>query len=266
MKCVIVRYAEIGLKGKNKSDFEKALVNNIKLYLKKNNIQYTKVQRKFSRIIIYTEDKLDLINIFGISSFSHAIETNTNIKSLKNEAEKIIKDYNIKTEFRVSTQRIDKKFELNSMEVERIIGAFVIEKKSSKVNLKNFEKEISIEILPDKAYVFKEKIAGPGGLPVGIEGKVLALIEDNNSIEAAKLAMKRGCEIILASFEKKDISCIEKYFVRKKEINLIRNIRQAEELAKNYGAKAIVLGQTLRDYKDIETDLLVLRPLVGRIK
>ena len=264
MKCIIVRYSEIGLKGKNKPDFEKKLAQNIRTHLKNNKVDYERVERNSSRIIVVTEEKPDLTPVYGISSYSCAAITKPDMNEIKKEVKKIIRNFTNKTVFRVSAQRLDKRFTMTSPEIDREIGQLIVEKTAAKVNLKRFGSEIGIEILPEQAFVFDNRKKGPGGLPVGVEGKAIALIDDKNSLEAARLAMKRGCDIIPAGFDEKDISALQKHSPKPLNFNRIKNILEIDTLAERRDAKAIVTGQTLKDFKEINTKLLVLRPLIAK--
>ena len=209
-KVIIIRYSEIGLKGNNRIVFEKKLIENIKDCLRKNNIKYEKIQRLRGRIIIFTEQELNCLKyVFGVSSFSHALVLEPDINEIEKAVSKLAENKKFKT-FRVSAQRLNKNFSLTSPEIERTIGSFVCEKLNKKVSLKNFDLEVGIEIL-DKAYVFTEKIKCFSGLPVGIEGKVVSLIENKSSLLASLLMMKRGCLIIPVSMKKTDINLIKKF-------------------------------------------------------
>lgn len=261
--CVLVRYSEIGLKGNNKVDFELCLIKNIKAQLKKEGINVVSTKRLFSRILIITDKKPGLTSVFGISSYSYSKITPPNIESVKKEVTPLIKDYTKDTVFRVSAKRLDKEFNLDSMAVEREIGSFVVKETCAKVNLKNFEKEIGIDILRNEIILFDNRIKGAGGLPVGIEGKALALIEDNNSIKAAILAMKRGCEIFPIGYEEKDISRLQEYSPKRLSFAVFNNIEEVEKIAKKIDAKALITGQTLENFNEIEAKLMVLRPLIA---
>ena len=260
---VIVRYSEIGLKGKNRIVFEKRLIDNIKDCLKKNKVKYKKIERLRGRIIIFTEGKLSCLKyVFGISSFSSALVVESGIKEIEKAIRLIIKERKFKT-FRVSAQRLNKDFSLTSPEIEKRIGSFVCEKLNKKVSLKKFDLEIGIEIL-DYAYVFIERINGLNGLPVGVEGKVISLIENKNSLLASLLMMKRGCFIIPVSLEKTDISLIEKYaYGFEPELIIIKNPDELDKIAKEHDARAVVIGQTLESFKELELKTMVLRPLIG---
>ena len=262
-KVVVIRYSEIGLKGNNRIVFEKKLIDNIKSCLKKNNVKYEKIQRLRGRIIIFTEQELNCLKyVFGVSSFSHALVLEPDINEIEKAVSKLAENKKFKT-FRVSAQRLNKNFSLTSPEIERTIGSFVCEKLNKKVSLKNFDLEVGIEIL-DKAYVFIERIKGLNGLPVGIEGKVICLIENKNSLLASLLMMKRGCYVIPVSMKKTDISLIKKYaYGFEPKLIIIKNIEELDGIAKEHDAKAVVVGQTLEKFKELKIKTVVLRPLIG---
>jgi len=262
-KVIIVRYSEIGLKGNNRIVFEKKLISNIKDCLKKNKVKYEKIQRLRGRIIIFTEQKLNCLKyVFGISSFSSALVLEPDINEIQKAVSNLIKNKKFNT-FRVSAQRLNKDFSLTSPEIERTIGSFVCEKLNKKVSLKNFDLEIGIEIL-DNAYVFTERVKGLNGLPVGCEGRIISLIEDKNSLLASLLIMKRGCYVIPVSLEKTDISLIKKYaYGFEPELLIIKNFDELDSISKEYNAKAVVVGQTFENFKELELKTMVLRPLIG---
>jgi len=260
---VIVRYSEISLKGNNRIVFEKKLIDNIKDCLKKNNVKYEKIDRLRGRIIIFAEQELNCLKyVFGISSFSHALVIEPEIKEIEKTVSKLIENKKFRS-FRVSAQRLNKNFPLTSPEIEREIGSFVCKKFNKKVSLKDFDLEIGIEIL-DYAYVFTERVKGLNGLPVGVEGKVVSLIEDENSLLASLLMMKRGCFVIPVSLKKTNIDLIKKFaYGFEPELIIIKNIKELDEISKENNAKAVVVGQTLESFKELELKAMVLRPLIG---
>lgn len=264
---IIVRYSEIGLKGNNKGDFEKRLVNNIRESLKQQKINDFKVERKFSRIIIESNViNINLTKVFGIYSYSFAKKAEElSMDGIKNTVEFFLNDFNDKTTFRVSAKRLQKQFPINSMQIEKEIGAFIVEKTNALVKLTNFNKELGIELVDNSCYVYDKKIRGPGGLPVGVEGKVFVLIDDKNlknSINAAILIMKRGCEIFPISFSDVNLDELADYSPQKLNIIIIKMLDDINNLKEKYGVKALVVGETLSDFTEINTNLLVLRPMI----
>jgi len=260
---VIVRYSEIGLKGRNRIAFEKRLIDNIKDCLKKNRADYEKIERLRGRIIIFTEKRPDCLKyVFGISSFSSALVVEPEINEIEKAVLKLVGNKKFRS-FRVSAQRLNKDFPLKSPEIEKAIGSFVCERLNKKVSLRDFDLEIGIEVL-DKAYVFAERVKGLNGLPVGCQGTVLSLMENENSLLASLLIMKRGCFVVPVSLKKTDIDLIEKYaYGFEPRLIIMKNINEIDKLAEEHDAKAIVVGQTLKSFKELKLKAMVLRPLIG---
>jgi len=197
---IIIRYAEIGLKGKNRHEFEKKLVDNIKLNLQYNKKEFSSIIRIRGRLIIKSHERCDCLkDVFGIASFSHAIETSQDTKEIHEEVNGIVEQsgLNKKNSFCIRVQRVDKSFPQTSIEIEREIGELVVNKTNAKVKLRNPEFTYYIELIEGRAYVFSEKINCYGGLPVGSSGKVVTLLSTGiDSPVAAWMAMKRGCSTI----------------------------------------------------------------------
>ncbi|HLD89341.1 MAG TPA: THUMP domain-containing protein [Candidatus Nanoarchaeia archaeon] len=259
INSIIVRYSEIGIKGKNRVLFEKKLVSNIKRFFKKNSLEYQKISRKTGRIIIeiqkYASGMEYLKNVFGIISFSPSMRTNADIEDIKNKISFFLQGFCENENFRISADRITKTSSFSSMDIEREIGAFVVEKTKCRVKLKNFDKEIGIEIIGDSAYVFDRKIRCFGGLPVGIEGKAISYLDSERmdaSIVASLLAMKRGISLIFASTERTenvDTSSLEKFCFSKNKIFVANSLSDLAELAEKQGINAVICPDTIEDMK-----------------
>ena len=237
MQLVLVRYAEIGTKGKNRPFFERVLIQNISKVL----ADKPMMERRFGRILISTDQMPDLSKVYGISSYSTAVIAGNTIEELTAKVKPLL-SFDSSKSFRVTCSRLDKTFTLTSQEVAAKVGAFVQEQTGAKVKLKNFDKEIVIEIINGKFYVITETFEGPGGLPQGTEGTVLALINSDASKRAANLVARRGCFVIPIESEK-----------------------EIDSAAKEHKAKAVVVGDTLQDLRDYKTEVTVLRPLVGGV-
>ncbi len=202
----IVHYAEIGLKGKNRKRFEDQLINNIKHSLKGTGIK--SVNRIAGRILIElgSKPKLEQIieqlrRVFGVSHFSPAVKTKAKFDEIKAVALNFAKNLDWDT-FRVTTRRSNKLFPMNSMEVSREVGAYILDNSDDKkVKIKDPDLEIQIEIVDQEAFVFADKIRAFGGLPVGSSGKVVSLLSGGiDSPVASWRLMKRGCEVVFVHF------------------------------------------------------------------
>ncbi|MBW3000235.1 hypothetical protein KY339_06205 [Candidatus Woesearchaeota archaeon] len=260
----IIRYGEIALKGRNRILFERKLIENIENVLKQNNIEHS-IKKLRGRIFVYAEkDPINYLKkIFGIVSVSHAVETDLEIEKIKETAEKLLEKKNFNS-FRVTASRANKNFELKSPEIESQLGAFVVEKLNKKVSLKEFDLKLGVEIF-DKAYLFTEKVYCFGGLPVGITGNVVCLIENENDLIAAWLMMKRGCNIFPVSFKEIELGLLKKYYLEN-ELKIVKNIKEIAKIAEKNNCRALVLGQTMENFEDLGLEMLVLRPLIGYTK
>ena len=198
--CILIDYHEIGLKGDNRSWFEKILINNIKIQI--NNLPYKKIHLKAARVLIlgidikqYKKYLPQLRNVMGLKHAYLMSITDLNEDRINEAVQHQIKNLNFET-FRISTKRQDKNFHLTSQETNQLIGAQVVERTSKKVNLNNPDLNIIIELVNGKAYIGHEKITGYGGLPVGTGEKALSLISSGiDSPVASFLLLKRGVNI-----------------------------------------------------------------------
>ena len=206
---IIVRYGEVTLKSMPvRERMENILVDNIKFMLERNGISILDIKRIPGRIFIYLKESDDYIKaldilsrVFGIISFSPAIEISNELNILRDS----VVDYASKIldegcRFAVRARRV-KIYPVNSKELERILGADILTRLSDrglKVNLNNPDKTIYVEVRSSKAYIYHEIIKGAGGLPYGVESKVLSLISGGiDSPVATWLVMRRGAEAIL---------------------------------------------------------------------
>ncbi len=200
---IIVRYGEISLKGKNRHVFENHLKRNIIDFLKFKNINYKEVITLRGRIYIKGISEIpEFKKVFGIYSYSPALEIEKNFELLKQKTLDFLKVIKNHSSFRVSCQRIDKDFEYNSVEIERLIGEIIFENTNVKVNLKNPEINFNIEIGEKSIFIFFEKIKAYGGMPYSSSGKLVSLISSGiDSPVSTFLMMKRGVEPILLHYK-----------------------------------------------------------------
>jgi len=119
---------------------------------------------------------------------------------MQNKALELLQDKTYET-FAIRSRRVHKTLPFNSMEVNRQIGAAVVEKYAKKVDLKTADLTCTIEIFKEKAFVSVDKFPGPGGMPVGTAGRVMALMSGGfDSPIAAYYAMKRGARVDFIHF------------------------------------------------------------------
>lgn len=242
MNSVLVRFGEIGLKGRNRSLFERKLINNIRDILKENKVSFEKIFRIQGRFVVLTDDirAIDALKyISGIVSYSPSIMTELDFDEIKEIALKIIKEKKPK-DFRISARRLDKNLNTTSQKMNEMIGEYLIRNTKIPVNLGEPSLNIGIDLTLKNAFIFTEEFTGFGGLPVGVSGKVLCFISGGiDSPVATWLSMKRGCEAILVHFlhdesDKKPSKIIELHkILRKYQPNLKLIIIPTSDIEKN---------------------------------
>ncbi|MBT3836108.1 hypothetical protein HOD05_01580 [Candidatus Woesearchaeota archaeon] len=248
---ILLRYGEIFLKGKNKNFFEKKLAQNIKKI-----VGVSSVNRLRSRFVCeYIDNHKDLKQVFGLTSYSLALRVEKEPEFIKDEVVKFVSKLN--GTFKIATKRSDKQFPIGSMDFNVEVGGYIEAKTDLEFNFENPDHLINIEINQDAAYIFIESIPCFGGLPTGVEGKVLLLVEDKSSILAGLLFMKRGTNIFPVAYKEKDISLLQKYSPMQLNLDIVKDIPTDKDM------DILVSGQNFENLNDYKTELLVLRPLIA---
>ncbi len=204
---IVVHHHEIGLKGKNRSYFEKHLLRNVRLALK-GILPQNAVTGGFGRFIIYTDTNQDGTNeiigrlqkVFGLSNICFGFETGQTIAEINSTAEILLSGRSFQT-IRVKTRRANKAYPKTSVEVNKEVGAYLCTRFNVRANLTQPDETIFIEIVGKLAYVYLSKIQGAGGLPAGISGRVVSLISAGfDSPVASYKIMKRGAYVVYVHF------------------------------------------------------------------
>ncbi len=202
---IIIHYHEVALKGGNRDLFEKRLQRNIATALRPYGIH--SVMRLRGRMIVSLNPHADrqaildaLRRVFGIAYFAPISLAEQNIGAIRHRVMEHLGDRRFDS-FKVDTRRSQKAFPMNSMEVNRLIGAAVQAASGARVDLTHPELTINIEIFDNQAAIFTEKIPGAGGLPVGTGGRAVSLLSSGiDSPVASFKIMKRGIQIIFVHF------------------------------------------------------------------
>jgi thiamine biosynthesis protein ThiI len=204
---ILIRYGELSLKSPYvRKTFESTLIRNIKNTCKSNHITCNIVKER-GRIYLYTPKISRGLNvlkkIFGITSLSRAIETTAEIQNIADYALKISKKFlNKKTKFALRVTRTGT-HDYTSQDIAVKLGNIIRKATKAQVNLTNPAFELFIEIRNNKTFLYTEKIPGPGGLPLGTQGKTVTIIDSPQSLLAAWYLMRRGCApVFIASSQK----------------------------------------------------------------
>jgi thiamine biosynthesis protein ThiI len=203
---LVVHYGELALKGGNRSWFELRLRDDLAGRLA--GIPSAKVRRERGRLVVALEDAspadleaaLDRVaRTPGVAWYAAAREVPRDLDAI--EAEVLARARAGRGSFRVDAKRSDKSFPATSMDVNRRVGAAVVEATGRKVDLEGADEVYGIEIAAKRAFVFEARRPGPGGLPIGTAGKVVALLSGGlDSPVAAWRMMKRGCRVLGVHF------------------------------------------------------------------
>ena len=201
----LIKYAEIGVKGKNRYLFEDALVKQIKYALKKCDGEYA-VRKTDGRIYVdavsefdYDETVAALQKVFGISGICPVVYVED--EGFEKLGERVVRyidevypDKN-KT-FKVAARRARKNYPLNSMEINVEMGGVILDAyPQMHVDVHKPDILLNIEVR-DKIYIYSEIIPGPGGMPVGTGGKAMLLLSGGiDSPVAGWMIAKRGVKI-----------------------------------------------------------------------
>lgn len=205
MRYLIGRYHEIALKGRNQWRFIDQLKQNLRAIF--GDYRLGNMGSVGPRLLVQLPEALSdeiaaerAALIFGLQNFSISHTTEREVASMSRKAIELATGNSAKT-FAVRTRREDKRFAMNSVEIDRAVGGEVQEALGFEVDLNAPELTISIEIMNDAAYVSAGKMTGAGGLPVGISGRGMALLSGGiDSPVAAYRMMKRGLALDFVHF------------------------------------------------------------------
>lgn len=200
-KVLLVRYAEIHLKGLNRPFFERLLVDRIRQALAP---KQTRVEREQGRIFVYgiPEEQIEdaivrLQRVFGIHSISPASCVEKDWPLIRDtaieEVQCALNETQSKT-FKCFARRADKHFCMTSEELCRELGHEILEAYPSlSVDVHHPELSVTVEVRQQNAFVYSTERMGAGGMPVGSNGKAMLLISGGiDSPVAGYMIAKRG--------------------------------------------------------------------------
>lgn len=212
---VVVHYAEIGLKGRNRSFFERRLQKNIRSALR-GLVEANAVRTGFGKLLVelsstgsissylHSEYLKQVIarlqKVFGIAYVGVGVRSEQTTEALNSAALELLSRQEFHS-FRIHTRRSYKFFPKLSPEINAEVGQYVKDTFRKRVDLANPDLTLFIEIAEKHAFVYVSKIRGPGGLPVGVSGRVVCMLSAGfDSPVASYYLMKRGANVVFAHF------------------------------------------------------------------
>ena len=203
---ILVRYGEIGIKSDRvRSRYESTLVKNIEKALNFCEIPFDAVVRDFGRIFVQTRDLAaaqTIARVFGVVSVSPVQTYAATLEAMKDAALRIISPLLTQGKSFAIRARRTGAHDYSSKDIGVVVGGAIEQATGAPVRLTTPDVELFIEVRAERAYIYTEIIEGVGGLPLGTQGKVIALLSGGiDSPVAAWLMMKRGCTIIPLFFD-----------------------------------------------------------------
>ena len=201
----LIKYGEIGIKGKNRYMFEDALVRQIRYALRGVDGQFL-VHKCHGRVYVDCEGEYDyedtlesLKRVFGIVGICPVVRVKVaEIEQLRKDVvsymEEMYPDRSLT--FKVEARRANKRYPMNSMEINCELGEAVLDAfPEMKVDVHNPDVKLNVEIR-EEVYIYSEIIPGPGGMPVGTNGSAMLLLSGGiDSPVAGYMIAKRGVEL-----------------------------------------------------------------------
>ncbi|MCY9513558.1 tRNA uracil 4-sulfurtransferase ThiI [Paenibacillus apiarius] len=200
---ILLRYGEIAIKGKNRSRFEKAAYHHVKAVLAP--FPRTKIIKEYGRLYVELngepfQDVIQVLkHIFGIVSLSPVKRAPSELEPIIETAKKLMQEMNPgpNTTFKVNARRAWKAFPHGSQELQHLVGAPVLrEFPQLKVDVRQPEIELRVEVREEGTYLFSEVIKAAGGFPLASNGKAMLLLSGGiDSPVAGYQALRKGLEV-----------------------------------------------------------------------
>lgn len=205
-RACLVHYHEIGLKGRNRSGFERRLQGNLEAALV--GLPVDRVRRIASRIAVPVLDvdrieevALRMGQIPGVNGVSLAYRTSRDPAAMEQVALRALREAGPSRTFAVESRRSNTDYAERSLDMNRRIGRFLQEGTGAGVDLTHPDVTVSVIVSQGSTYVWCTRIPGVGGLPVGSAGRVVALLSAGiDSPVASWRMMRRGAVVIGVHF------------------------------------------------------------------
>lgn len=264
-KVLLLKFGELFLKGKNKRDFERLLMDNIRRKLTGYDfsMEYTS-----GRIVIENYEDIEesvivekLKTVFGLIGIAKAVEIDGGYENIK----KYVSSIKLSGTFRVSAKRADKRFPLTSVELERNLGEVLLNSNENlKVDLHTPKTILYVEVrFNGKCYIYHENIKCAGGLPLGSGGEALLLLSGGiDSPVAGYLMAKRGLKIQAVHFHSYPYTSEQ---AKEKVITLARELTDYVDEIKLHIVSFTKIQEQIHMNCDSEYMITIMRRIMMRI-
>lgn len=202
---VLATTSEICLKGGNRGWFERTLGENVRRALA--DLRPVRLERSAAQVMVRFAEPIDfeeaarrLGTVFGLDSIQPVADGGTSLETLLDQVDGLVAGLP-PTSFAVRCRRSDKGFPLTSPEIERAVGERVVAAQGWPVDLKHPQRTLRVLVERRRLWVWLHRVRGPGGLPIGVGGRALALLSGGiDSPVAAWMTMRRGVRLDFVHF------------------------------------------------------------------
>ena len=270
-EIILIKNGELALKGLNRSTFEDILLKNIRKRIKMlGEFEYRKEQSTIS--VIPMDDYIDMDEVsdrigrvFGIAAFSRALQVEKDMSViLQNAPDYLAEQLKQAKTFKVEGKRSDKKFPLKSPEISAEVGGAILSKfPHLKVDVKNPDILVTIEIREKFAFIRGNQTKGAGGMPTGTAGKASILISGGiDSPVAAYMMAKRGLVLNAIHFASPPYTSPQS---EEKVHNLLRKVSRYSGNICLFTVGFTEIQEEIRDKCPEELFTLIMRRFMMRI-
>ena len=206
MTSILAHYSELALKGKNRPWFIRRLVRNLHtalagLGVKEIRTPMGRIEIVLNQAATADEVRARMSRVFGLANYSVATRVPLDFDGMASAVVAMLPPREGIGSFRVRVRRADQDFPTPSPDLARDLGSRVWHARGWKVDLDHADLVITVEIIPGSAFCYMGRQPGPGGLPTGTAGRVVALLSGGiDSPVAAWRMMRRGCQVTLVHF------------------------------------------------------------------
>lgn len=252
MNALVAHYHEVGLKGRNRRFFEDALTRNLKRALRATG--YTRARHAFGRFIVDFSDDARIddaasraARVFGVAYVGVGRRVEPDMDDLRRAALGLMIEAPFST-FAVRARRAHSSFSGRSQAINTEVGRALRDASGATVNLGSPDTTFWIELFGGEGIAYRRRLAGPGGLPVGVSGKLMALLSGGiDSPVAAWLMARRGAAIELVHFHGLPYTDPS-------------SVRQATELAGVLAAYHLEIALHLVPLADVQREIVTHAP------
>ena len=269
---LLVRFGEIALKSRYvRRQLRDRLVANIQDLFAAEGVECV-TEADEARVYVSVDDpqraRRILGRVFGVVSISPATEGHADLATLTDLAVAEARAAGLAAggTFAVRPRRVGS-HAYTSQDMGKVLGGAILDAiPGSKVNLTAPMVEIHVEVRENRGFVFHEFWEGPGGLPLGSQGRALGVVDGEAGMVAAWMGMKRGCQVVVAApTGSKDAEALRPWEPGLKTLELTEPDR-LEDLVRMARAGAVFVGTRGRDFdaaRRLQVSVPVFEPVVG---